>query len=251
MKQLIKPSALAAGIAAIAAVLSGCGAGDYPGPAVPQSGPPPPTVPVAVKITADFGQSIEGWKGESTDYGDGDAPDFVVFEQRTVDAPLTGKGYYMAGHNRSDDMFLYVKKQFGGFVPSTSYKVTFSVKFSTDVSSGCSGVGGAPGESVFVIGAASATEPKSVLKDGRNTLNLDRGNQGTGGKDGQVLGNIGNTQECGVTKAEFKTVKSAEPLIVKTDADGKMWLLAGIDSGFEAASRINIQTVVVDADPVK
>lgn len=237
--------------AASLALQAACG-GDNATPAVPPQAAPTPAVPTALKISADFGQSIEGWKGESTDYGAADAPDFVVFEQRTLDAPLTGKGYYVAGHNRSDDMFLYVKKQFGGFVPSTSYKVTFSVKFATDVASGCVGVGGAPGESVFVIGAASAIEPKSVLKDGRNTLNLDRGNQGTGGKEGQVLGNIGNSvQECGVTRAESKTVKSAEPLVVKADAEGKLWLLVGIDSGFESASRINLQAVTVDADPAK
>ena len=236
--------------AASLALLTACG-GDNAAVTPPQAAPAP-VVPTALKITADFDKAIEGWKGESTDYGAADAPDFVVFEQRTLDAPLTGKGYYVAGHNRSDDMFLYVKKQFGGFVPSTSYKVTFSLKFATDVASGCVGVGGAPGESVFVIGAASAIEPKSVLKDGRNTLNLDRGNQGTGGKEGQVLGNIGNSvQECGVTRAESKTVESAEPLVVKADAEGKLWLLVGIDSGFESASRISLQTLTVDADPVK
>lgn len=232
------------------ALLSACGGGnDASDIKLPVIVTPP--IPAQLKVTADFNQGIDGWKGESTDYGDGDGPDAVVFEQRVLPAPLTGKGYYVAGHNRSDDLFLYVKKQFGGFEPSTSYKIGYTVKFGTDISSGCAGVGGSPGESVFVIGAASALEPKSVLKDGRNTLNLDRGNQGTGGKEGQVLGNIGNTSACGVTRFESKTVQSAERMEVKTDASGKLWLLVGIDSGFEASSHIYLQSVVLDADRVK
>lgn len=230
------------------AMLTACG-GDNA--ATPPQGALPPVLK-AVQITADFNQGIDGWKGDSSDYSDADKPENLVFEQRALSAPLTGKGYYVAGVNRSDDLLLYVKKQFGGFVPSASYKVSFTVKFATDVASGCFGVGGSPGESVWVVGAASDVEPKSVVTNGRNTLNIDRGNQAAGGKAGQVLGTIGNSvADCGKPVFESKTVKSKEPLTVKADAAGKLWLLVGIDSGFEAASKLTFQSVVVDAEPVK
>lgn len=233
---------------AILATLAACGGDNASTP--PQGALPP--VLKAVQISADFNQSIEGWKGDSSDYSAADAPDNVVFEQRALSAPLSGKGYYVAGHNRSDDLFLYVKKQFGGFAPSASYKVTFTVKFATDVPTGCMGVGGSPGESVWVVGAASDIEPKSVVNNGRSELNIDRGNQAGGGKAGQVLGTIGNSvADCGKPVFESKTLKSKEALTVKADADGKLWLLVGIDSGFEAASHLTFQSVVLDAEPIK
>lgn len=239
--------------AATLALLSACGGGNFEASAAPPAAAPqPPKVAVPLQVSADFNQSIDGWKGESSDYSAADKPDFVVFEQRTLDAPLVGKGYYVAGHNRSDDLFLFIKKQFSGFHPSTSYQVSFTVKFATNTASGCSGVGGAPGESVYVIGGAAPIEPRAELnKDGRNQLNIDRGNQAESGKAAHVLGHIGNsTPNCEPTQYESKTVKSAEPLTVQSDADGKMWVLVGIDSGFEAASRLSFQSVTVNADPV-
>lgn len=234
--------------AATLALLAACG-GNFE---LAQPTPVPPKEAAPVQFSADFNQSVEGWKGEASDYGAADKPEFVVFEQRTLDAPMSGKGLYVAGHNRSDDMFLFIKKQFTGFYPSTSYKVSFTVKFATNTPSGCVGVGGAPGESVYVIGGAAPTEPKAVLsKDGRNELNIDRGNQAESGKAAHVLGHIGNsTQNCEPTQYESKTVKSAAPLTVQSDAEGKMWVLLGIDSGFESASRLSFQSVTVNAEPV-
>jgi hypothetical protein len=239
----------AAGIFALA-TLAACGGGND---ALPhEGGGPPAMTPRPLQIVADFNQGIAGWTGDSSDYSVADAPDNVVFEQRALPAPLSGKGYYVAGHNRSDDLFLYVKKQFGGFAPSASYKVSFTVKFATNVPTGCMGVGGSPGESVWVVGAASDIEPQAVVKGDRKELNIDHGNQGGGGKAGQVLGTIGNSvTDCGTPVYESKTVKSKEALTVKTDANGKLWLLVGIDSGFEAASQLAFQSVTVDAEPVQ
>lgn len=245
MTDFIKTAACTAVLAALAA----CGSNDT----LPRAGdvPPAPTLK-PVQLAADFNQGIDGWQGGSSDYTAADAPENVVFEQRALPAPLSGKGYYVAGHNRSDDLFLYVKKQFGGFVPSASYQVSFTVKFATNVPTGCMGVGGSPGESVWVIGAASDIEPVASLKGDRKELNIDHGNQGGGGKAGQVLGTIGNSvTDCGTPVYESKTVKSREPLTVKADSNGKLWLLVGIDSGFEAASQLMFQSVTLDADPVK
>lgn len=236
-------AATGAAACGLAALLSACGG---------NMTPDQPTGPQPLKMGADFNEGVSGWTGGSSDYSADDAPEAVVFEQRALSTPLTGKGYYVAGRNRSDDLFLYVKKQFGGLAPSTSYQVTFDVKFATNVSTGCMGVGGSPGEAVWVVGAASDVEPKNVVNNGRTELNIDHGNQGGGGKAGQVLGTIGNSvADCGPAKWESKTVKSKEPLVVKADAAGKLWLLVGIDSGFEAASALTFQSVNVTATPVK
>jgi len=210
----------------------------------------PDDTPQTVSAIVDFDKGIDGWVGGSSDYTVGTEPSGVVFEQRALGAPLTGKGYYITGHNRSDDMFLYVKKQFHGLVKSSSYKVTFTLKFASSVPSGCFGVGGSPGESVYVYAAALDNEPKTTTANNHVTMNFDKGNQGTAGKEAQILGTIGNGLACGTSTPTSKTLKSAAPMTVKTDTNGDLWLLVGIDSGFEASSELTLQTLTVDAEPV-
>lgn len=228
---------IAAGVA-LASALAACG-GDGTMP------------PQKLTHTTDFGISIDGWAGGSSDYFGSDKPSGVKFEQRALSAPLSGKGYYIAGHNNSDDLFLYVKKQYHGLEKNTSYQVSFTLKFASGVPSNCAGVGGSPGEAVVIYAAALAGEPKAVDKDGRQTMNFDKGNQESAGKEAQILGNIGNgSTDCTSTALASKTVKSAKPMTVKTDANGDVWVLIGVDSGFESDSALTLQTLTIDADPV-
>jgi hypothetical protein len=208
------------------------------------------TEPQHLTNNADFGVSIEGWVSGSSDYSASDAPTDVKFEQRALASPLSGKGYYIAGHNRSDDMFLFIKRQYHGLAKNGTYQVTFSLKFASSVPSNCVGVGGSPGESVYVYAAATTAEPKAVDKDGRMTMNFDKGNQGTAGKEAQILGTIGNGLACETKTLTSKTVKSDKPLTVKADANGDLWVLIGIDSGFESQSELTLQTLSIDALPL-
>jgi hypothetical protein len=158
-----------------------------------------------------------------------------VWESRVLPAPLSGNAYYTGGTNRSDDLFIYSKKKFGGYAASKLYKLTFEIEIATSQSSGCVGVGGSPGESVYVVAGAAPTEPKTVLTAGQYVVNLERGNQATPGAASQVLGNVANTvANCGPQVYQSKIVKSTAPLAVKSDANGDIWVFFGIDSGFEA-----------------
>jgi hypothetical protein len=101
-----------------------------------------------------------------------------------------------------------------------------------------------------VYAAALANEPKTTTANNHVTMNFDKGNQGTAGKEAQILGTIGNGLACGTSTPTSKTLKSAAPMTVKTDTNGDLWLLVGIDSGFEASSELTLQTLTVDAEPV-
>ena len=209
-------------------------------------------IPVPLKLSADFNTGIAGWVGGIADYTDDTAPSNVQQVALALPAPLTGNGYFIAGKNRSDDALIYVKKQFGGLVPSAKYKVLFDVKFASNTPSGCFGVGGAPGESVYVVAAATAAEPVTLKQaDGNYRLNIDRGNQAESGKSGKVLGNIANGLACGKTTYVSKTVQSAKADAIEVTADktGKVWLMLGIDSGFEASGQVYLQSVSASVDP--
>lgn len=236
MKTILKAGLSAAILSTLAACGGGSGVDDRPRQA---------------SMLVDFDRDgVTGWTGSSSDYTPETAPTNVTFEQRALAAPLTGKGYFIGGTNRSDDLFLFVKKQFFGLEKNATYNLDFSLKFASNTPSGCTGVGGAPGEAVWVYAGATATEPKAVTVNNEIRMNIDRGNQAQGGKDAQVVGNIANGQACGSTTYVSKTVKNDKPQQVTTDANGAVWIILGIDSGFEAYSSVTLQSVQIDATPV-
>ena len=247
---MIRPWKAALAAAALA-LLAACGGGSDAGGTSTGATP----TAASVLLTQDFNLGIEGWSGEASDYTTDTAPTGVVFEQRSTDklgSSYTGtKAYYVSGTNRSDDLLLYVKKQITGLVANTEYTFTISMNLLSDAPTGCAGVGGAPGESVYVIAAASGTEPKAVNTNGTVRMNIDRGNQGTAGAASLVLGNIANGLPCdGTRKFASKLVRNLTGIKVKTDAEGKLWVMLGIDSGFEATSSVYLQNVTISFVPV-
>lgn len=211
----------------------------------------PPT-PVAVERSFDFGQGAAGWIAGSADYSAATAPTDVIAEARALPTPFTGTGYFQSGTNRSDDLLLYIKTPIAGLVPGVTYAVSAKLEFLTDVPSGCVGVGGSPGESVWLVLAASTAEPQTVMSGGDVRLNIDRGNQSKGGTNGVVLGTMANTvPDCGARRWESKTLNTPvpTPLAAKADEKGVLWVLVGFDSGFEALSRLYYQRLTVNLRP--
>ncbi|MBZ2207378.1 hypothetical protein [Massilia soli] len=230
-------SILVAGAVASASLLAACG-----GSSLDEQTP---------QILTTFASSVDGWQGAYADYDAATEPTDVVWQTRALPLPLSGNAYYTGGTNRSDDLFIYSKKKFGGYKPSSQYKLSFEIEIVTNQSSGCVGVGGAPGESVYVVAGAAPSEPKTVLANGSYVVNLDRGNQATPGPASQVLGNVANTvPDCGPQVYQPKILKSSAPLTVKSDASGNIWIYFGIDSGFEAKSTVFYKSIKVAVAPM-
>ncbi len=228
------------GLFAILCALAGCRADA----AAPGGAP--------IQRTFDFSRSVAGWTIGQADYGPVTAPTDVIGEARPLPAPLTGSGLLLSGTNNSDDLLLYATTRMPDLAPGATYRVAATVAFATDVPTGCAGVGGSPGESVWVIVGAATTEPRTVF-DGRDyRVNLQRGNQSAGGPQGGPLGTIANTvPNCGPRRWETKQLASpdAVPGTVTADPQGTAWLLVGMDSGFESLSRIYLQRVTVTLTP--
>jgi hypothetical protein len=227
---------LLAGAIACAFALSACGGSDLP-LATPQ-------------IASDFAAGVDAWQGGFADYSASTAPSDVVWQARALPAPLSGNAYFTGGTNKSDDLFIYSKKKFSGYRPSKQYMLSFDIEIATNQSSGCVGVGGAPGESVYVVAGAAPVEPKTVLENGEYRVNIERGNQASPGKASQVLGNVANSvPNCGPQVYQSKTLKSSAPLAVQSDANGDIWVFFGIDSGFEAKSTVYYKSFKAAVSP--
>lgn len=202
-------------------------------------------------IAIDFATD-RGWRGGQSDYSTQTAPTDVQFQEgATLPGPFNGTGLYAAGTNRSDDLFLYAKKRYGGLNPSSRYRLAFELRILTDVASGCVGVGGSPGESVTVKAGASPVEPVTVETAGEYRMNVDKGEQTQSGVDALAIGNLANSRiDCADGGFEEKTLISSTPLVVETNADGDLWILFGIDSGFEAGSELYYLDAAVTATPL-
>jgi hypothetical protein len=217
-------------------------------PAVPAA--PPPT-PVASTIAVDFTKGIEGWTPGVADYVDGDEPSETGYGWSKLPPPVGGMGYYLTTHNNSDDVLTYVKHQVGGFVPDAKYTLTFSMRYATDAATGCFGVGGARGDSIYMVVAAAVDEPKTVKQaNGAYRLNLDRGNNAESGTQGKMLGTLGvEGLSCSGGQWAQATRTSSETIAVSADKDGKFWIVLGTDSGFEATNALFLLGATVNVKP--
>ena len=207
------------------------------------------------EFTFTFNSDAEGWT-----VGFADLPvdyDQSIYEldhaYRPLPDGLEGRGIYVQGHNRSDDLFMFLKRRVEGLRPGAEYKVFASVDLATNVPAGLFGIGGSPGESVFVKAGASAVEPVTVVDDNLYLrMNIDKGNQSRGGEAMVVIGNVAHPDVFDM-EYQIKTLDNVNmPLTVNADEEGRIWLIVGTDSGFEGLSafyysRISYQLSIVDS----
>ena len=98
-----------------------------------------------------FENDAEGWTASFADLPVDYEPSIYELDSSHGALPdgLEGAGIYIQGHNRSDDLFMYLKRQIRGLEPSAIYAVSASIDLATNVPLGSVGIGGSPGESVL------------------------------------------------------------------------------------------------------
>lgn len=197
-----------------------------------------------------FEEDAEGWTGDFTDLPvDYDEDMYELefgYESLPEELAEYGNALMISGQNRSDDLFMYVKKVLtadDGIEPDTTYRITFEVEFATNAPAGAVGVGGPPGEAVWVkVGAADVEPvPMEIIEASVPfyVLNVDKGRQNEDGENALRIGDVAKV-ECGEFEVyELKTLDNrSEPLEIKSDAQGNLWIFVGTDSGFEGRTRL-------------
>lgn len=134
----------------------------------------------------------------------------------------TGMGFFISGNNRSDDLFMFLTRlvtALKGIVPNRRYEVAFR---------------------------------NLLAADAHYRLNLDKGNQATGGPAGTVAGNISTGSSNCSDGAPFQTIERVHKhtFDVTSDAGGNLWLLIGTDSGFEGRTSLYYQSITATLTPV-
>ena len=226
---MIKVKHLLVGLCLSFLVLAGCAPGSFE---------------KEFEFVYDFDQDVEGWTAGFADLPVGYDKELYELDagHRELSPGLGGSGVYVRGHNRSDDLFMFLSRKVDGLKPDTKYEATFRIDLATNVPEGMMGIGGSPGESVYVKAGATAIEPL-VKEDasGHLRVNIDKGNQATEGRDMINLGNVAHPELGDSTEDEFKIKplnNDGRPLEVTTDANGSLWLIVGTDSGFEGLTTL-------------
>lgn len=101
----------------------------------------------------DFSEDDGGFAPIFSDYPtEPDVEQFYEFQTGHEEVPVAdaGKGLFISGNNHSDDLFMGYYKELTGLAPETEYQFTVRFKLATNVEGGMIGIGGSPGESVFV-----------------------------------------------------------------------------------------------------
>ena len=193
--------------------------------------------PSQIDLNFDFEQNMEDWLGG---FADLPAEGQDIYELEISHSALPeetneqGNSIRIQGHNRSDDLFMFIKKHIHGLEPNTRYQIIFEVELASQYPETSMGIGGSPGGSVFLKVGATTTEPTVVLDVSNQFLqmNIDKGNQIEEGDDMINIGTIGiEGEEFKYQLIQRNNVE--RPFEVTTDSDGGFWAMVGTDSGFE------------------
>jgi hypothetical protein len=195
-----------------------------------------------------FSAGAEGWIGDFADYpNEPGVEQFyqIEFSHTGLPAPLntTDGALRLSGINKSDDLFMFIKKKITGLEAGKKYTVNLTIDFATNVANNMVGIGGSPGESVFVKAGAIALEPMKMINTSENwfRMNIDKNNQSNSGNDMKVIGNFANGTN--INTYTIKQLSTITPITVQANPQGEIWLVIGTDSGFEGRTTIYYNSV--------
>lgn len=194
----------------------------------------------------DFEADKNGWQAGFADYSTASNIESLEFDtaHSALPAPLdpSSRGFKIGGKNVSDDLFMFLKKKVTGLTPNARYTVSYQLDIASSAPSNYVGVGGAPGESVYLKAGATPVEPMVVLQAGFYSMNIDKGNQSVGGADMKVIGNVAN----GLNTPTYKIIQRSGTVTATADASGNLWLIVGTDSGFEGVTLLYYDQITVE-----
>jgi len=213
----------------------------------------------SIRLEFDFRQGAQGWEAGFAEYSVEMEGLMLESEIRPLPSEfgVNGTGYYLQGMNHSDDLFMFLNRRLGmddGVVPGREYRVMFTIVLASNAPSGAAGIGGAPGESVYLKAGASSVEPEVYLDADTDyyLMNVDKGwgNSGSG-TAASVVGNIANGLSAEEDPRYILLEREHEHEYTATASpDGQLWLLVGTDSGFEGLTAIYYQSVSVTLIPL-
>lgn len=201
-------------------------------------------------ISYNFDNDLLGFEAGFADLPiDADTEEFyeLDFQYKEIPVKDESKGIYLTGNNHSDDLFMYTYKNIGtdlDLEPNTKYAMDLSFEMATNVPAGMGGIGGAPGESVYVKAGIVSEKPNAIVDENQYyRLNIDKGNQSEGGKEISVIGNVSKSDGSEDLSYAYKHFEITSE--IETDSEGNAFVIIGLDSGFEGKTEVYLDDIRV------
>jgi hypothetical protein len=210
-----------------------------------------------IVMTHNFNHGTRGWLAGFTDYNLRASDLRMIADVRALPEEVdpSRSGFFIQSMNRSDDLFMFLKKHVSsedGLEPNQLYLVSFDLRMSSNSPTGCAGIGGSPGDSVYLKAGASTDEPLASLAGaGEVRLTIDKGQQSIGGRDAGIVGTIANGTICTGPTWPYVSFRReyAHPFAVRTDDRASLWLIAGTDSAYEGLTGLYFESITVRINP--
>lgn len=187
-----------------------------------------------ITVDSRFDTDTSGWTGGFAGHSALIKDTFdIEFSRAHMPAPLdtTKFGLRMLSDNADNEMFMFLKKRITGLKSNTDYHITFDVNMVTQYPDAAEVVG-SPGSTVYLKAGASANEPIVKVENTIYKINIDKGTEATGGTQMVTLGNVANGANTFVYRMISRS-GSDNPLIVRTNDQGQLWLCVGTDTKYE------------------
>lgn len=205
---------------------------------------------VSKKYVFDFNENVQGWNGLFSDYPVGQESNYALsFEHAPLPSPLDNsqRSLKVSGINHSDDLLSIIYKKLDGLLPNTTYQVKFQIEFASNACISCAGVGGSPNLALGAGGLDFA--PANTIADGlvpyyrpNFTVKIQSGESND---TMRVLGKIGTGEGLNLPY-KLKTLDNLDnPISISTNANGELWLITGVDSGFEGETTLYYRKMTV------
>ena len=153
------------------------------------------------------------------------------------------KSLKISGNNHSDDLFSAIYRKFDNLQPDKAYSVTFDIDLASKTPIGGVGAGGDP--NLFIGAGGMNYQPVNSI----DNLNNYRPNfiskiqSGQSNEVFQIIGNIGVSTTIPTPYTIINRNNIGNPIILKSDSQGQIWLMIAIDSGFEATTTLYFKSI--------
>ncbi len=214
-----------------------------------------------------FQHGKSGFDALFLDYPEGEK-DFFELDWGHAELPSpwqSRSGLFLTGHNRSDDLMMLLQRPIDGLKPDTRYQLQLEVQLLSNEPGECAGIGGSPGDSVFLkLGAAGQAVGVELEDSGMPDVppmrrpDIDLGIQGQPGEFTRLVGTLANGLDGNVGDlcidpdrpwVLLRKHTEGQAMEATTDANGRLWVFALSDSGFEGKSRWYLTELVVRLQP--
>ena len=223
--------------------------------------PDPPSSPTTVRLEFDFRNGKQDWEAGFAEYhADMEMQLDSGLRPLPSELGIEGTGFYLQGMNRSDDLFMFLTRGLtsaDGILPGQDYRVSYRLVIASNAPTGAIGIGGPPGEAVFLKAGATPVRPETHLDENDYwMLNVDKGGGNSGeGDAATIVGTVENglpAEEIDFSNPPYVALERSHEhsYVVTAGDDGELWLLVGTDSGFEGLTGLYYLQIDVTIEPV-